>query len=344
MPFNRPPTEEEKELLKNLFWTEGEAADAYLNYWERMRRGEGLTWGLPAMDAKYTGILPLQPGDVAAIMARPGHGKSTLAAYFARYNAIRLLAQDKKDERIIYGSWEQSIEELEALMEANEEINVNQLAWGDADIERVRYFAAQREKLPVWYLGRSISKRRKQPRMTASNVFNAIRLMEEQHGIKPALLIIDYIQLLEPEQWKQDKVLQVGEAMANAKNLALEIPLPVLVLVQASREADKTPDRIPQADMGQWSSAIEQNVDKLFAIMRPVLYAPLLPTKVFADKTLPVITLDGQELKVTQRLFVIRCWKQRFSLAGQTFLAEFAPELVRLSELEMDRYLANGGF
>lgn len=342
MSFERKLTDEEKRQLSNLFWSPGESADAYLSYWERMRTGEGLRWGVPSMDAEYTGILPLQPGDVAAIMARPGGGKTTLGVYFARFNALRLLERGEEDSVIVYGSWEQSIDEIEAMIQANAELNVNDLAWGKADIERLRYQASQRTKLPIWMLGRSISSRRNAPRMTASAVFNAMRVMEEMHKVKPKLLVIDYIQLLEPESYRLEKVQQVSEAIANAKNLALELPIAVLVLVQASRDADKEPDHIPQMHQAQWASAIEQNVDKLFAAMRPVLYAQNLPQKKIGDKYFPVMNIMGQELKVTQRLFVLRCWKQRFAVPGQTFLLEFAPELVRLSDLEIERYKASG--
>src|SRR5207244_3467099 len=127
---------------------------------------------------------------------------------------------------------------------------------------------------------------------------------------------------------------QVGEAIAGSKELARDLGCPIVIDVQASRAVDKRQQKIPGASDCQWASAIEQVSDKLLGIWRPCL----------TEDENDTIDVNGHDLVVNQRLFVAKLLKQRMAAAGQIFPLVFAPEFVRLSDIELQMDEANIGW
>jgi replicative DNA helicase len=86
------------------------------------------------------------------------------------------------------------------------------------------------------------------------------------------LIVIDYLQLMEPMNKFQSAVQQVTENSRALKLLAKELNVPVLVLSQLSRAVESRVPQIPRlADLRE-SGAIEQDADVVMFIYREDKY------------------------------------------------------------------------
>lgn len=310
---------------RSLVHTPADLAVEFVEYAQRLKDTHGVTWGVPSMDKV---IIPMHPGDVIGVIARPGHGKSTLSAYLARHTAKRIAESGRKDRAVVYVTFEQSVEEIEAMFQVDEitGLSVTDIAWGRADIEDLKRRSVKRLSLPVAVIGKSQSRRKRTARMTIDNVYNALRCFEDDHGVKPELIVLDYIQII-PVDGARDRVTQVGEAINASKELAIDCGCPIIIPTQAKVDVDKYDLKIPGAGDTQWASAIGQVCDKEIGMWRPALTEP-------EGSTLDVG--DGKEIRVTQNLMIARLIKQRMAPAGFTFVLNFAPEYVRLSDMELN--------
>ena len=83
------------------------------------------------------------------------------------------------------------------------------------------------------------------------------------------LIIVDYLQLVDPGQKFEGRVQEVAYISKSLKNLARELNVPVLAASQLSRAVEQRGDRKPQlADLRE-SGTIEQDADVVMFIYRP---------------------------------------------------------------------------
>lgn len=308
---------------RSLVHTPADLAVEFIEYAKTRKQYNGVTWGVPSMDSV---IIPMHPGDVTGVIARPGHGKSTLCAYLARHTGKRIMASGDQNRAVVYVTFEQSVEEIEAMFEidADSGLSITDIAWGKADIDRLVKQSLKRAALPVAMIGKSQSRRKQTPRMTIENVYRALRSFEEDYNTKIELIILDYIQII-PVEGARDRTTQVGEAINASKELAIDCGCPIVIAVQAKADVDKYDLKIPGAGDTQWASAIGQVCDKEIGMWRPVL----------TEEEGAVIDIGSKEIKVTQNLMIARISKQRMAPAGYTFVLNFAPEYVRLADMEL---------
>ena len=308
---------------RTLIHTPADLAVEFIDYARKIKANPGISWGVPSMDKV---MIPMRPGDVTGIIARPGHGKSTTSAYLARHIGKQIAETGAKDQCVVYVTFEQSIEEIESMFEIDGDsgYDLSDVAWGRADIDAMIRSSVKRLSLPVVLIGKSQSRRKQTPRMTVDNVYRALASLETDYHVKPSLVVLDYIQII-PVEKAADRITQVGEAIVRSKELAIDIGAPIVFCVQASRKVDDYGEKIPTASDCQWASAIEQTADKLIGIWRPVL----------TEEPDAVLNMGGREVKITQNLFIARLLKQRMAQAGQTFVLNFAPQYVRLSDMEL---------
>jgi replicative DNA helicase len=87
------------------------------------------------------------------------------------------------------------------------------------------------------------------------------------------LLVVDYIQLVEPEDARgRSRQEQVAQVSRRLKCLAKELKIPILALSQLNRLAEAREDRRPRlADLRE-SGAIEQDADTVILLHRPDFY------------------------------------------------------------------------
>ena len=86
------------------------------------------------------------------------------------------------------------------------------------------------------------------------------------------LIIIDYLQLMQPMNKYASPVQQVSENSRALKILAKELNVPVLVLSQLSRAVESRVPQIPRLSDLRESGAIEQDADVVMFIYREDAY------------------------------------------------------------------------
>jgi replicative DNA helicase len=89
------------------------------------------------------------------------------------------------------------------------------------------------------------------------------------HARQPlGFIVVDYLQLLSPTDPKTPREQQVAEISRGLKSLAKELDLPVLVLSQLNRSAEKE-NRTPKLSDLRESGSIEQDADVVLMLARP---------------------------------------------------------------------------
>jgi replicative DNA helicase len=98
------------------------------------------------------------------------------------------------------------------------------------------------------------------------------RRLKLRHHIK--LVVIDYLQLIEPDNRRDSRQEQVAQISRRLKFLARELQIPVLALAQVNRSSEDRQDHRPRlADLRE-SGSIEQDADTVLMMHRPELYEP----------------------------------------------------------------------
>lgn len=267
-------------------------------------------------------VIPLHPGDLMSVVSRPGHGKSSFMAYMTRRAARKIVEQGDTKKCTIYVSWEQSVEEIEAFFQSGQNYSSTDLAWGRVPIDTVKEHSIKRINLPVWMIGYSINDAgRSKPPLTVDMVYDTIRAIRYEYDYEPVLACLDYIQKI-PVTGKKSRTEEVTEAVFEAKRLAVDIGVPIIAGVQASREADKRNSGPPLMSDAQWASAIEQEADKQISLLRPA--------KVMEEGEM--IEVGSTEYQVTKELMIIKLLKQRFDSGTGVWAVRFEPQTLKMSD------------
>lgn len=307
---------------RQLVHTPAEMMTELVQWAEGIQRDPGITFGIDAIDKV---VMPMRPGNLVCIIARPSMAKTSLMVYLARQEAKRILERGTQDtEAVVYTTWEQTSEELTAMLMADQDLDFSDISWGHADLEALKRKAVKGVKQPVWIIGHGISRvGLSVPRMTPELVLAAIEAMKQDFGITPTMMLFDYLQLI-PTRVAKERVQQVTEMPIRLKELAMRVGAPAIAAVQAGREVDGRTPPIPELNSAQWSSAIEQTADRVFSLWRPSQTMEKDSQVEIGDKT----------YDVTDTLLVMRLLKQRGDRGRYTWGMYFNPALLKLAEME----------
>ena len=98
------------------------------------------------------------------------------------------------------------------------------------------------------------------------------RRLKLRHHLK--LVVIDYLQLIEPDNRRDPRQEQVAQISRRLKFLARELQIPVMALAQVNRSSEDRQDHRPRlADLRE-SGSIEQDADTVMLLHRPDRYEP----------------------------------------------------------------------
>lgn len=117
------------------------------------------------------------------------------------------------------------------------------------------------------------------PQRTMAAVRSRGRQMQRKRGL--GLVVIDYLGLMRvPELARaNNRVLEVSRISADAKALALELGVPVLLLSQLNRAVENRDDRRPRMSDLRDSGSLEQDADVIMFLHREHYYLKREPIK-----------------------------------------------------------------
>lgn len=219
----------------------------------------GLPTGFVDLDEKTAG---LQNSELVIIAARPSHGKTAFALNIARHIAV-------DDARpVFFVSLEQSrIELAERLLCCQARVDSHKLRKGHLASDDMQKLIEAGGVLRDAKLFIDDTPNQGMLRIAA----NARRL-KLRHGIK--LVMIDYLQLIEPDNRRDSRQEQVANISRRLKFLARELSIPVVALAQVNRSSEDRQDHTPRlADLRE-SGSIEQDADTVMLLHRPEMYEP----------------------------------------------------------------------
>lgn len=315
-----------KQDYRVLVHTPAELSAAYLKWARERRDNEGVTWGVPALDKN---MIAAHPGDLCGIVGRPGSGKTSLLALLAINEAKRIVSRGSQGEQcVVYVTWESSSEELANffLTGGEGQHSVTDVAKGLIPMEDVEREAIRLIQLPIFVLGKGIGRvGGNKIRMTSEVVYEAVSSIYEDFNVQPTVVCLDYLQII-PVKNLSERQAAVTAAPAILKELALTIAAPIFVGIQAARVVDTLAVKLPRKCDCQFSSSVEQAVDKLWGLWRP--WDTEEPGTVIEME-------DGQQYTVQKELLLIRKLKERFNEGRATVAMYFQPQYLRLAELEL---------
>ncbi len=221
----------------------------------------GLSTGFTALDNILAGF---QKSDLIVLASRPSMGKSSLALNIAGHIAI--------NEKIPVGifSLEMSRDQLvDRLIADQAGLDLWRLRTGklssegeDNDFTRIQHALGALSEAPIYIYDTFVC--------NILQMRAIARRLQAEKGL--GLLIVDYLQLMEPRNTMAGEVQQMSEISRSLKSLARELNVPVLAISQLSRAVEQRSPQIPRLSDLRQSGSIEQDSDVVLFIYRQDRY------------------------------------------------------------------------
>jgi replicative DNA helicase len=229
---------------------------------EALAKGDIALTGVPSGFRDLDDMLGgFQRGNLIVVAARPAVGKSALVCNIAENVAA------KQELPVAFFSLEMSETELaHRFIASRSRISNDKLRMGKVssrDWPRVLRACNELESAPLWLddsSDLSLLELRAKARRLAAN----------QGGL--SLVIVDYMQLMRPEDPRINRVEQVSQISRGLKILAGELNVPVIGLSQLSRAPEQRPDKRPMLSDLRESGQIEADSDVVTFIYRDAIY------------------------------------------------------------------------
>ncbi|MGW6588412.1 replicative DNA helicase [Streptomyces globisporus] len=217
---------------------------------------------LPLPYRDLQAMLPMEPGDLVVIAARPAIGKSVVLLDIARHVAIEHGIQ------VLVSSMEMSHSQLmERIIAAEARVPLNRVKdreyQGD-DRQRIHDAALR--------IGGSPLVVDDGPAATIVRLRSRLRWLQAQNRL-PGLLVVDYLQIMKASgKGGQNRTGEVDEIARGLKELAGEFRIRVITAAQLNREVEKREDKKPMmADLRE-SGSIEAEANAVVLLHRPDAY------------------------------------------------------------------------
>lgn len=331
-----------------LVFTPLEASNAAERYvdWRQENQGGGMPLYIKSLeyrenkDGSADGFVPVLPGELISVIGRPGNGKTGFMLRWARERAHWLQQQAElgnetaKNSVVVYVTLEQTVEELRLFhMAAENKFSMSSIANGKLSADQwggVKKNLRKLHPVPLWFIGRSMDRRKHKIETSPDNIFAALESIERWQGdnITQSIdsVFIDYLQKFIPEG--NNFVEFYGKTTNKIKDWAGKLMTRVVMGIQAKREVDERKIQIPMMEDGQWTSSIEHFSDGVLSVVRPSHYRK-----------------EGEEfggVVVTGRnQMLVSCLKRKLGPADFNGWVNFQPEYNKLDELELRNFKPN---
>lgn len=212
----------------------------------------GVATGFRDLDAV---LLGMRPGSLNIVGARPGVGKTSFALSLAANAA-------KAGVSVCFFSLEMSGSELATRLLCSEAGVSNE----DVRSGRIR----PEDWSPLLEAAERLRALDFTVDDTAGTNVVEIRTKARRalHGKENGLVIVDYLQLINPTHRAENNNVAIGEISRALKVLAKDLHVPVIALSQLSRDIERRPDKRPVLADLRDSGSIEQDADTVMFIDR----------------------------------------------------------------------------
>lgn len=205
----------------------------------------------------------LRSGKVYVIAARPSMGKTALALTIADHVATNV----GKPAGVL--SMEMPKDEVQdRRMSMRSHVPYHKILcpqrMNDTEWRQITDVAELLSKVPMYVSD--------QTALTINQVRTKARALKRRNGL--AVLVVDYIGLMEGSDRRANRATQLGEVSRGIKALAKELDIAILLLAQLNREVEKRPGMRPiLADLRECGD-IEQDADVVLFVHRPYHVKP----------------------------------------------------------------------
>jgi replicative DNA helicase len=218
----------------------------------------GVETGFTDLDTLCGG---LHNSELIILAARPSMGKTAFAMNIAEHVAIGL------QRPVLFVSLEMACLELaDRLLCSAAQVNGNRLRNGTISQEDRRRLVQKSSEIGTAPLFIDDTPGRTLTEIAAV----ARRLKRKEQGL--ALIVIDYLQLIEPDNPRDPRQEQVARIARRLKLMSRELEVPVLCLAQLNRQAEASRDNRPRLNHLRESGAIEQDADVVMFVHREEYY------------------------------------------------------------------------
>ena len=223
----------------------------------------GVATGFYDLDQYLSG---LHPSNLIIVSGRPAMGKSSFSLNIAANVAIRA------NEPVLIFSLEMSKEQLvQRLLCAEAEIDAQRIRSGeiiDHDFGRIASAMGRLGEAPLF--------------IDETPDLNVDKLQEEAENIaikcgKLGLIIVDYLQLMEPTELHksgENRVFEISTISRRLKALAHKLGCPIIALSQMSRAVEGRYNKRPLLTDLRDSGSLEEDADAVLFIYRDDYYNP----------------------------------------------------------------------
>jgi replicative DNA helicase len=221
------------------------------------RRMQGGAAGVPTGFADLDELTGgLHKSELVILAARPSMGKTALAMNIAEHVAV------KAGVPTLFVSLEMSRQELaQRMLCSRGRINGKKFRSGilsAQDRGKLVEASSVLSKAPL-YVDDT-------PSRTITEIAACSRRLKRKQNL--GFVVIDYLQLIEPDNPKDPRQEQVAKIARRLKGMARELEVPVLCLAQLNRQAEVAKDSRPKLSHLRESGAIEQDADVVMFIHR----------------------------------------------------------------------------
>lgn len=205
----------------------------------------------------------LHDSELVILAARPSMGKTALALNMAEHISID---EHGPGKAVLLVSLEMSALELgDRLLCSRARVNSHRLRNGQLNAEESRRLiqtAADVSRAPL-FIDDS-------PSRNITEIAATARRLKRQDSL--SLIVVDYLQLIEPDNPRDPRQEQVARISRRLKGLARELSVPVLCLAQLNRQVEASRESRPQLSHLRESGAIEQDADVVAFVHREEFY------------------------------------------------------------------------
>lgn len=217
----------------------------------------GVETGFTELDTLCGGM---HNSELIILAARPSMGKTALAMNIAEHVAV-----DAKLP-VLFVSLEMACLELaDRLLCSSARVNGHRLRNGTISQEDRRRLVQKSSEISAAPLFIDDT-----PGRTLTEIAAVGRRLKRKQGL--SMIVIDYLQLIEPDNPRDPRQEQVARIARRLKMMSRELDIPVLCLAQLNRQAEVSRDNRPRLNHLRESGAIEQDADVVMFVHREEYY------------------------------------------------------------------------